>query len=978
MRAKGQTSIHLLLASIVTTFGVMLILIIMSMSWELWMIPVILIGNTLVWCLHIGRAGSDIFYENLCSGLLMVGFFFFGVHEITLFDIPAIACMMLLIFSMFDKKRLLYMTVSLYVLILLYHSFVLHTINHDMSTQYIIRLGFGSTVVAGSMAIARYRIKRRQETRIKHESTLAQLEKAGQQNAEFLSNVSHELRTPINMVLGISEVILEKDISPEIRKDMRSIKMAGKRLSNQINNMLDYTEIMEGTLTPAKESYMITSVLNDIITMTAMQSSKHQLEMVFDLDPKTPAVLIGDAEKISHVLKILLENSIKFTEEGGINICIGFRQETYGINLLIDIYDTGIGMTDSQMKQMCDDFYQADTGSSRFAGGLGLGLPIARGLLHAMGGFIHFDSKEQQGLEAHITIPQGVENDMPSMMISDPERLCIACYFRPEKYSSDEVRSYYDKMILHMVEGLSIEGYQAHNFEGLLKLQSSHALTHVFIAQAEYEENRHYYEELTEKLQVVVIAEREFMPEYGSRLLVIHKPFFALSVVNLLNGEVKANGFGEAQAAGRKPFLCEGVRVLAVDDEEMNLVVAKGVLGSYGIQVDTCLSGREAVERCASTSYDIVFLDHMMPGFDGVETLKQIREMKNGMYQELPVIALTANTISGAREMFRNEGFTEFIPKPIDRAVLERVLGKVLPMRCIQYGHMSAASEDLPKGALSPSGFPQRGAKKKNAALDPDTDVYKDAMLEDMIPERNGLEERISIESLQESDIQQESISEESPQETSVMKEDNSKESPQNASVPEEDILEGSPQKPDVSEDSMRESDGEEEILIENSISEEVVPEELIPQEEHFEMPEQIMQEETVWEDPLPEETIPVSGSTVSFSNLRRIGINVQLGLDYCCGEEEFYLEMLRMFCEQAVDKRAEIVFLYESANWTDYTVKVHALKSTSLTIGAERLAEQAKMLEQAGKKGNIEYVRHGHPILLRMYDEVCETITGL
>ena len=210
------------------------------------------------------------------------------------------------------------------------------------------------------------------------------------------------------------------------------------------------------------------------------------------------------------------------------------------------------------------------------------------------------------------------------------------------------------------------------------------------------------------------------------------------------------------------------------------------------------------------------------------------------------------------------------------------------------------------------------------------------------------------------------------------MKEDNSKESPQNASVPEEDILEGSPQKPDVTEDSMWESDGEEEILIENSISEEVVPGELIPQEEHFEMPEQIMREETVWEDPLPEETVPISGSTVSFSHLKRIGINVQLGLDYCCGEEEFYLEMLRMFCEQAVDKRAEIVFLYESANWTDYTVKVHALKSTSLTIGAERLAEQAKMLEQAGKKGNIEYVRHGHPILLRMYDEVCETITGL
>lgn len=125
--------------------------------------------------------------------------------------------------------------------------------------------------------------------------------------------------------------------------------------------MLDYTEIVEGTLTPAKEPYCITSILNDIITMTVMQSSKHQLEMVFDIDPKIPSVLIGDAEKISHLLKILVENSIKFTEEGGINVCVKFRPESYGINLIINIYDTGIGMTDSQLIQMCDDFYQADS-----------------------------------------------------------------------------------------------------------------------------------------------------------------------------------------------------------------------------------------------------------------------------------------------------------------------------------------------------------------------------------------------------------------------------------------------------------------------------------------------------------------------------------------------------------------------------------------------------------------------------------------
>ncbi len=952
MRAKGQTSVHLLLASIVTMFGVMLILITIALSWELWMVPIILIGNTLVWCLHIGRAGSETFYENLCSGLLMVGFFFFGVHKITLFDIPSVACMLILIFSMFDKKRLLYMTAALYVVELIYHFFIFHTITYTMGTQNIIRLGMGATVIAGAMAIALYRINKRREARKQYDKTFMELETAGRQNAEFLSNVSHELRTPINMVLGISEVILEKDITPEIRADMHSIQIAGKRLSNQISNMLDYTEIVEGTLIPTKEPYMINSLINDIITMTAMQNSKHQLEIVFDLDPKIPSVLIGDAEKITHVLKILLDNSIKFTEEGGINVTIEYRRESYGINLIIDIRDTGIGMTSSQITQMFNDFYQVDSGSSRFAGGLGLGLPIARGLLHAMGGFIHFDCKEQEGLHAQITIPQGVANETPAMILSRPDKLCIACFFRPEKYSSDEVRRYYDNMILHMVKGLHLEGYQAHNFEGLQKLLSNHPVTHVFIAQAEYEENVSYYEDLSREIHVVVIAEQEFVLNRSSRLLVIHKPFFALSVVNLLNGDV--NRFEEGQTAGHKPFSCKGVRVLAVDDEEMNLVVAKGVLGSYGIQVDTCLSGKEAVERCASTLYDIVFLDHMMPGFDGVETLKQIRKINNGAYKELPIIALTANTISGAREMFRHEGFTEFIPKPIERAVLERVLRKVLSAGQVQYDLASAVPleeipNETPSITASPAGKKKRKKKRKKKAVSDSEKFFK--------PESpgNNLSESISEE--------------ESPMEMSS--EDFSEKEYPGESSPK-----------DFSEDEYpRESSpkdfSEDEYLGESSpedFSEDEYPGESSPEDfSEDEYPKDGSSEET-FEDEYPEE----SSSSLPYNSLIRIGINVQLGLDYCCGEEEFYLEMLRMFRSQATEKKAEIISLYEASNWADYTVKVHALKSTSLTIGAERLAEQAKLLEEAGKKKNIGYIRHSHSVLLRLYDEICDTLAGL
>lgn len=859
MRIEEQTSRHLLLAVVNTVFSGALCLIVSAMAWELWALPLTAAGCFSVWVLHIARIGTDTFYENLCTGLILVGFFFFGVHKEVLFDIPAVSCIIVLALFMLNKKWILRMVEALYVLVLLYHGLILHTISHNMDITSLFRLGLGAVVTFGGTALAGYCINRRSAQRAWYNRVFAELETVGKQNAGFLSNVSHELRTPINMVIGISEVALGKELPPEIREDMTSIKLAGKRLSNQINNMLDYTEIVEGTLSPAKEVYMITSVLNDVITMTALQSNRQHLELVFDINPKIPASLIGDAEKISHVLKILVENAIKFTEEGGVNVRIDYRQEQYGVNLIIAIHDTGIGMTDSQLVQMYNEFYQADSGSSRIAGGLGLGLPIARGLLNAMGGFIHFDSHGQQGLHAHIAIPQGVEDDRPCITLNHPDQLCIACYFKPEKYTCDEVRGYYDGLIQSLMNGLGIEGYQAHNFEGFLKLQRSHTLTHAFITQSEYEENRTYYENLAESLRVVVIADREYALPDGSRLLVIHKPFSALSVANLLNGEMGERGFAEDQAAGRKPFTCVGVRALAVDDEEMNLVVAKGVLGSYGIEVDTCLSGREAVAQCSNTPYNIIFLDHMMPGFDGVETLKKIHELPNGMYQDTPVIALTANTVSGAREMFRSEGFTEFVPKPIERTVLERVLRKVLPKNCIQYT------------AKPPEHTPpvENAAQEEKAASAPPAPGSKTP-------------------------------------------------APKQKTVPE-------PPPPE--------------------------PKGPAPQSEEPALP---------------------------YEWLKKAGVDTEIGLNYCGGEENFYREMLRLFASLGVEKQAELVSLYESANWADYAVKVHALKSTALTIGAEALSAQAKDLEMAGKRGDADFIRAHHLPLLRAYETLCRQFAGI
>ncbi|MCI8419962.1 MAG: sensor histidine kinase, partial [Oscillospiraceae bacterium] len=320
MRPEEQTSRHLLLAVIITVLSGILSFVTLVMSWEFWMLLPITAGCFSVWILHITKLGTDRFYENLCAGVMLTEFFFFSAHESSLYDIPAMACILVLALFMLNKKWILHTITALYVLAMLYHVLVLHTISDQMGLQDIVRIGLGAVVTLGGTALARYWVNRRNVQRKWYEHIFEELETAGKQNAVFLSNVSHELRTPINMVIGISEVALAKELSPDIRSDMSSIKLAGKRLSNQINNMLDYTEILEGTLTPAKKEYMITSVLNDVITTIALQTNRQHLELVFDIDPNVPATLVGDAEKISHVLKILVENSIKFTEEGGVNI----------------------------------------------------------------------------------------------------------------------------------------------------------------------------------------------------------------------------------------------------------------------------------------------------------------------------------------------------------------------------------------------------------------------------------------------------------------------------------------------------------------------------------------------------------------------------------------------------------------------------------------------------------------------------------
>ncbi|MGN0341220.1 MAG: response regulator, partial [Roseburia sp.] len=385
--------------------------------------------------------------------------------------------------------------------------------------------------------------------------------------------------------------------------------------------------------------------------------------------------------KLKKIIQALMDNVIKFTESGGAYLYIGEREEDYGINLNIDVWDTGIGMSEEQLQQIFTHIYKGDSDFERRTGGLGLGLAIVHGMVAAMGGFISIQSRISEGTHVHVVIPQQVVDKRASLSVKKSNNFQIACYFNGEKYSRPEVAEYFSMMIGHIKEGLGLSIRQADSLDALKKIVEEGPITHVFVANWEYQMDRNYFETLSQKVFTVVFADDSFFLPANSNVHILKKPVYILSVVNLLNS-ITPGTFGKIRKQEEeKELFFTDVKALVVDDERMNLMVAKGILKTYGIEADTCLSGELAIEKCSFADYQIIFMDHMMPGMNGIDAMKRIRELRNRHYKNIPIVALTANAVSGARDMFLKEGFDEFISKPIEINEMSRMLRKTLQGR---------------------------------------------------------------------------------------------------------------------------------------------------------------------------------------------------------------------------------------------------------------------------------------------------------
>ena len=665
-----------------TIFGIILIAESVLMGWELWVLPLIALSIITCWIMHIVRRPSENYRMLIVSIIIMVTFFFYGVHPTSFFDMAPVAAGIIIIYTVAGEKRLIYLMMVSYYLTFAYDAIIFLNEGVELDTLIISRCILHLLLILVSGRISIIIINRRKEEKEAYGAIINELEETNRRTEDFLTNVSHELRTPINAVTGITGVIMKRVRNEEVREEIRSVKEAGNRLLEQVTAILDYTEIDTGRLVVSEDEYMITSVINDIITEKQVLPANSETELVFDVDADIPSVLKGDGEKIKKVLKNVIGNGVKFTKKGGVRVKISALKKTYGVNLYIDVEDTGIGISAHELERIRDRFYQVNSGRSRRAGGLGLGLSIVYGIVKAMGGFVKIDSKEGEGTRVHISIPQTIVDPAPSMVVENRKSICLVVFIRLEKYEVPKVREYYQELMKNLSKGLGIVIHYVYSRSDLEKVCNIYNVTHLFVDMEEYTDNSDYIERMDRTTRIIVVANESFEFSGDSRATILRKPFYSLGVVNILNSALGEETAGDTEG---KRMVTPGIRALVVDDETMNLIVAKGIFSDYGMSVTTVTGGLEAIRKCEHEEFDIIFLDHMMPDMDGVETLHNLRTLERSKGKTFTIVALTANAVSGAREMFLAEGFDGFVPKPIEYSELERVMKRVLPKSAIDY-----------------------------------------------------------------------------------------------------------------------------------------------------------------------------------------------------------------------------------------------------------------------------------------------------
>ncbi len=486
---------------------------------------------------------------------------------------------------------------------------------------------------------------------------------SSQAKSNFLANMSHEIRTPLNAILGMAEIVSRESAGRAAEGYALEIKHASENLLAIINDILDISKIESGKLEIIELDYYITSLLNDVISLSKIRMEDKPVLFTTFISRDLPAKLTGDEIRIKQILLNLLGNAIKFTKSGNIHLDASCTRQNGTAMLRFEVRDTGAGIKAEDMDRLFMQFERIDTTKNRNIEGTGLGLAITKRLCEMMGGSISVESTPGEGSCFIVHIPQRYTQDVSIVPLQEPKNVLLY-----------EAREYHAKSIQKSIENLQSVCTVCTNQSELLQALQKDRFDYLLTPTVHLSKIKTLKSERELSCTIVLLTEPGDLTVYRD-VVTASLPLNCIQLSDVFGN----TGFFEQSKTKMNHFEAPRAKVLVVDDNHVNLLVAKGLMSLYKFGIDTALNGKIAVDMVQKNHYDLVFMDHMMPEMDGIDATNAIRKLPGDYFAKLPIVALTANALVGAKELFVNEGMNDFLAKPIETQKLNEILLRWIP-----------------------------------------------------------------------------------------------------------------------------------------------------------------------------------------------------------------------------------------------------------------------------------------------------------